>query len=244
MSSGKDNESIFITTETTKRLIRDIRELKKNPLTSEGIIYKHDEENILKGYAYICGPPDSMYFGGNYFYEFIFPCDYPHSPPKVTFLNMGGIDNKTRWHPNMYKNGKLCLSVLNTWSGNQWSGCQTIRTILLTILSVMDNKPLLHEPGFTEKHKDFTPYNEIISYKNFEFSICKILLDEAKYLDKYKKLFQEDINLFYIKNKEELLKYINTKKNYIKSNFRTTIYNLNIDVDWNLVLNDFNRINI
>lgn len=39
----------------------------KNPLETEGIYYKHDESNILKGYVYICGPKDTLYFGGNYF---------------------------------------------------------------------------------------------------------------------------------------------------------------------------------
>jgi ubiquitin-protein ligase len=67
---------------------------------------------MLLGYAYICGPKDSMYFGGNYFYKFEFPYDYPHRPPKMTFMN---TDGKTRFHPNMYKTGKICLSILNTW---------------------------------------------------------------------------------------------------------------------------------
>ena len=44
--------------------------IQKSPLDSEGIYYKHDESNMLLGYAYICGPKDSMYFGGNYFYKF------------------------------------------------------------------------------------------------------------------------------------------------------------------------------
>ena len=68
----------------------------------------------------------------------------------------------------------MCLSILNTWKGDQWTGCQSIRTILLTIISIMDNMPLLHEPGFTEKHQDVIKYNEIILFKNFDFAVNSI----------------------------------------------------------------------
>jgi len=70
MSEFSEN-TIIISKETTKRLIKDVKDLIKSPLDEEGIYYKHDETNILKGYAYICGPKDSVYFGGNYFYVLI-----------------------------------------------------------------------------------------------------------------------------------------------------------------------------
>ena len=64
-------------------------------------------------------------------------------------------DGATRFHPNLYRNGKVCLSILNTWKGEQWTSCQTIRSILLTLITLFHNKPLLNEPGFTEKSSDF-----------------------------------------------------------------------------------------
>ena len=204
MSADTNSETIIISRETTKRLLKDVRELIKNPLHEEGIYYKHDDSNMLKGYAYICGPKDSVYYGGNYFYEFHFPYDYPHTPPKVIFLNMGGIDGQTRFHPNMYKNGKMCLSILNTWKGDQWTGCQSIRTVLLTILSILDNAPLLHEPGFNETHRDFTPYNQIIMYKNLEYSVCYFLQNKATNLKLLKSMFEAEIKNQFIKNKVSL----------------------------------------
>lgn len=245
MSYEDKNETIVISRETTRRLLKDVRELIKNPLEDEGIYYKHDETEILKGYAYICGPKDSVYFGGNYFYEFKFPYDYPHRPPKVTFLNMGGIDGQTRYHPNMYKNGKMCLSLLNTWKGDQWTGCQSIRTILLTILSILDNAPLLHEPGFTELSVDFNPYNKIIAYKNMEYSVCYILQNKAKNLDLIKEMFNEDIDKQYNKNKELIKELIeNNVKSGSNEKIRTNIYNLNVEINWNNILNEFQKINI
>jgi len=49
-------DTVVLSRETTKRLIKDIREMIKNPLDDDGIYYKHDETNILEGYAYISGP--------------------------------------------------------------------------------------------------------------------------------------------------------------------------------------------
>ena len=168
MSSGKgEGESIVLSKSTIKRIVSDVKDLLKSPLHDEGIFYHHDEEDILKGYAIICGPKGSLYYGGTYMYTFTFPRDYPHSPP-VAFFHTN--DGETRFHPNMYKSGKVCLSILNTWKGEPWSGCQTIRSILLTILSVFDDKPFLHEPGITEMHSDFAKYHEIISFKNLMFS--------------------------------------------------------------------------
>jgi len=233
--------NVLISKETTKRLIKDIKDIIKSPLDEEGIYYKHDETNILTGYAYICGPPDSMYFGGNYFYKFEFPYDYPHRPPVVSFMNR---DGKTRFHPNMYKSGKMCLSILNTWKGDQWTGCQTIRSILLTILSIMDDKPLLHEPGFTESHSDCPKYSQIIKCRNFEFSINDILLNKVKDLSFYTDLFKDNIISQYNKNKSILQSIIESNKSISDKHIKTGIYNLNITTSWNTIYNDFQLIKI
>ena len=47
------NEIITVSKETIKRLLKDVREMIKEPLESDGIYYKHDDSNILKGYVYI-----------------------------------------------------------------------------------------------------------------------------------------------------------------------------------------------
>jgi ubiquitin-protein ligase len=166
--ADKANESIVVLSkQTIKRIISDVKDLMKSSLEDEGIYYHHDEDDILKGYALITGPKDSLYYGGSYLYTFTFPMDYPHSPP-VAYYHTN--DGETRFHPNMYKSGKVCLSILNTWRGEPWSGCQTIRSVLLTILSVFDDKPFLHEPGITESHSNFQLYHDIIFYKNLSFS--------------------------------------------------------------------------
>ena len=61
----------------------------------------------------------------------------------------------TRFNPNFYRNGKVCLSILNTWEGEKWSSCQSIRSILITLQMTMNETPLLNEPGIHEiSHKN------------------------------------------------------------------------------------------
>lgn len=224
----KEKEKIFISRETIKRLIKDIKELNNFPLDSEGIFYKHCEEDIMQGYACIVGPKDSLYFGGYYFFHFYFPSDYPHSPPKVKFCTNNGF---IRFHPNLYKNGKVCLSILNTWKGEQWSGCQSIKSVLLTILSILDKTPLLHEPGINENHKDFLNYNKLIKYYNNEFSIIAILQPEIlknhfKKIYDFYIVFEKNILESFKKNKNEIIENLNDNFLKLKSEtIKTSLYN-------------------
>jgi len=166
-------EATFITPMAKKRLLKDVKDIIKKPLTEHGIYYVHDEQNILCGYACILGPKDSLYANGAYLFRFDFPKDYPYKPPKLTYCTNDGT---TRFHPNLYRNGKVCLSILNTWKGEQWTSCQTIKTVLLTLVSILHNKPLLCEPGRTEQHIDFKPYNRIIEYKNLDTAVIGIAM--------------------------------------------------------------------
>ena len=72
---------------------------------------------MLKGYAVIFGPTDTIYRYGAYMFEFKFPTNYPVSPPKLTYLTN---DGNTRFHPNLYRNGKglfICFKYTEAKDG-------------------------------------------------------------------------------------------------------------------------------
>ena len=235
MSELVNNNStqVTISKDSAKRLLSDVRDILKNPLDNEGIYYKHSDTNMLKGYALIIGPKDSLYFGGNFFFEFNFPYDYPHRPPRVTYKTNDGL---TRFHPNLYKNGKVCLSILNTWRGEQWTGCQTIRSILLTLVSILDTNPLLHEPGVTEKHRDFDNYNKIINFKTVEIAILNILSENCNCTsNELKSMFFDEIQNNFKKNKKEITKKIKDNKSKTVNTIKTSLYIMNINIDWCLL---------
>jgi ubiquitin-conjugating enzyme E2 Z len=236
--------SCVITKTTIKRLVSDIKELKKNSLIDHGIHYIHDENDMLKGYAVIIGPKNTPYEGGYYIFKFIFPSNYPHSPPVVEYLTN---DGETRFNPNLYKNGKVCISILNTWEGEPWSGCQTISSVLLSICSVLNETPLMNEPGLTKKHPDYNSYNEIIRYKNFEIAMCRIINND--YVKQNLKDIYQIIISDFIENfdkKIELLYKASSlfnefkKKNYTVFSgeiLRTKVYSLQCKVDYNYLAN-------
>lgn len=204
-------EIVHVTKDAAMRILSDVREMMRFPLHNDGIYYVHDDEDILTGYAMLYGQPGTLYYGGYYFFKVTFPPDYPHKPPKVKFLSNDGT---TRMHPNFYKNGYVCLSILGNWRGDQWTGCVTLKSILLTMISIMDATPMLHEPGLTLEHSDCEPYHRIIEYKNIEFAMCK-LLDERefeKYIilpDTSRKHYTEVMRSLFTKNRDEIVRYVN-----------------------------------
>ena len=62
-------ENIFISKDTMQRILSDVKEIMKNPLTEHGIYYKHDDDNLLLGYAMIVGPSETPYQYGYYFFK-------------------------------------------------------------------------------------------------------------------------------------------------------------------------------
>ena len=176
----------IVSATTVKRLISDIKDIAQNSLAKDGIYYKHDEENMLKGYALIIGPSETPYAYGNFLFKLTFPYNYPHSPPHVTYHTNDGV---TRFNPNLYKNSKVCISLLNTWKGEQWTSCNTIRSVLLVLCSILNDKPLLNEPGITKFHPDIENYNKIIKYRTLDTAICKIITEEI--LDDDFKIFKK-----------------------------------------------------
>jgi len=222
-----------------KRLLKDVIDIIKNPLEDNGIYYKHDENNMLCGYALIMGPEETLYNYGYYLFKFSFPTDYPFSPPKLTYLTNNG---RTRFHPNLYITGKVCLSILNTWRGEQWTSCQTIRSVLLTLVTLFHNKPLLNEPGLTEKYKDFHKYNEIIQYENYNTSIISFL--NKKISSELYDLFEEDIKKNYKKNKVNIKNNLIEKLDTKKKNVSINIYNkMSSNINYELLYKKFEDLN-
>lgn len=228
--------SIFISKESVHRLLKDVKEILCNPLIDNGIYYIHDDENMLKGYALIIGPSSTPYFGGNYFFEFDYPADYPHSPPKVKYWTNG--DN-IRFNPNLYKCGKVCVSLLNTWRGDQWTSCQSISTVLLTLCTLLCDDPLLNEPGVTKSHRDMKKYTSIIEYSNINIAVCNILDKSPNYYNDFFDNFYPFVKENFIKNYEKLLEFSQQKaKNEFKENaiLTTEYYNMTVEINYHEIV--------
>jgi len=120
-----------------KLLQNQFKKIQSEPV--EGIFVELTNENLHEWKVYIEGPKDTFYEGGNFQLSMKFPNDYPMSPPVVTFLS-------SFWHPNVYPDGKVCISILHPpghdemsgeLPGERWLPTQTVTTILLSIISLL-----------------------------------------------------------------------------------------------------------
>ncbi|KAB5563291.1 ubiquitin-conjugating enzyme/RWD-like protein [Coniochaeta sp. 2T2.1] len=108
-----------------------------------------DNMNIQKWrFALMVINTDSAFNGGYFKAEMIFPDDYPYAPPKFRFL-------QPIYHPNIYPDGALCISILHKpgedlMSGEQaserWSPLQGVESVLRSVLLLLDD-PEIHSPA-------------------------------------------------------------------------------------------------
>tara|TARA_B100001173_G_scaffold310723_1_gene325959 strand:+ start:3018 stop:3779 length:762 start_codon:yes stop_codon:yes gene_type:complete len=222
---------MVLTKTAIQRIAKDIKYIINNPI--ENIYYKHDTEKLNMGYALILGNKNTPYSNGNYLFEFTFPNNYPYEPPKLKFLTS---DGSMRFHPNLYINGKVCLSIINTWHGEGWTSCNNINSILLIIISILDNNSLTYEPGIEIKHYNVSKYNILVAYKNIEFCIIKqinMIYDLNENSDNINKI-PKCLLLF----KDEIIKNFN-------ENYETILHDLdNIESIFNKKYNTNNIINV
>ena len=163
-----------------RRITRDMNTVMGEPHL--GYFYIPDETEITHGWAVVIGPTDTPYEGGAFCFEVRFPDNYPFEPPVFTYLTNDGF---TRFNPNLYKSGKVCLSLLNTWQGEPWSGIQTLSSILQCIqTAVLNEEPLRNEPGYAAmtRHLDFEPYKRMVFQAVLQTAILRTLAEPPDYL--------------------------------------------------------------
>lgn len=236
-----------ISVSTQRRILKDVRNILKHPLTDEGITYIHDEDNMMKGYAMIIGPPDSPYEHGFFLFEFTYPIDYPFNPPKVKFMTNDGV---VRFHPNLYSNGTVCLSILNTWSGEQWSSTQTIRSILMTIRSLFDWNALTMEPGIKPNHPEVKRYDDIVQMKTIQLGIFGIMKEYLPHPVNIWGSFLPIMKNYIKENREKIDCYIshvekNTMKKYklYDGVIHQKVYKRNVPYSFSYIRSEWNAFN-
>jgi ubiquitin-protein ligase len=224
---------------TTMRIMHDIVDFNENK--PEGIFLYIDKKNIKKQYSLIIGPEGTPYFGGFFFFEIIYPDDYPNKSPTIKFLT---IDNIVRFNPNLYQCGKVCLSILGTWSGPSWTPVMNIRLVLDSIRSLLGQYPIQNEPGFENVKPDdirSMEYNQYLLFHTYRLAIIDVL--NNKFI-LYSELFKNEIKTEFKKNKqklsEDLLSY---ESIYGNSTIENRVYFIKKSkLDFKELLESFNKI--
>lgn len=148
----------------------------------ESIYVRVYEERIDLVRAAIVGAPGTPYHNGLFFFDIYLPPQYPYEPPAVHYRS-GGL----RLNPNLYESGKICLSLLNTWTGTGtevWNPeSSSILQVLLSLQAlVLNEKPYFNEAGYdnqvgkAEGEKNSISYNEnafLVTWKSMLYLLRK-----------------------------------------------------------------------
>lgn len=88
-----------------------------------------------------------------------FPFDFPNNPPEMIFQTK-------MWHPNIYPDGKVCISILHPpgedefnqqeSADERWRPIIGVEAILVSVFSMLlDDKPNLNSPANIDASKQF-----------------------------------------------------------------------------------------
>lgn len=134
-----------------------------------------DDSDITKITALVIGPLETPYAGGLFRFDIRVGSEYPMYPPNVTLQTTDG--GRVRFNPNLYADGKVCLSILGTWTGPAWSSAESLSSVLLSIQSLMCPEPYHNEPGFESRGdaKTKAAYNDYIRYETLRVSVLNTL---------------------------------------------------------------------
>eukprot|EP01061_Rhynchopus_euleeides_P021770 TRINITY_DN35524_c0_g1_i2.p1 TRINITY_DN35524_c0_g1~~TRINITY_DN35524_c0_g1_i2.p1 ORF type:complete len:412 (+),score=130.20 TRINITY_DN35524_c0_g1_i2:215-1450(+) len=122
------------------------------PLYPQASIFMRcDETRMGVMRMLVTGPEESPYAFGMFVFDVFMPPSYPEAPPMVVLRTTGG--GTVRFNPNLYENGKVCLSLLGTWYGDgaetKWqpkvSSLYQVGTSIQSMILVPD--PYFNEPG-------------------------------------------------------------------------------------------------
>lgn len=108
---------------------------KENWLTfliPESILVRayEDRSDLLR--SLIIGTPNTPYEDSPFVIDWLLDENFPQSPPKAHFISWTGGNGRV--NPNLYEDGKICLSILGTWSGEKSESWNASRCSLLQAL--------------------------------------------------------------------------------------------------------------
>lgn len=131
--------------------------------------------NLYEWSIMLFGPPDTIYEGGVFECILKFPKTYPNNPPEFKFIT-------SIPHPNIYKDGKVCMSILHEGVdeygyeniSERWSPIHSVNSILISFLLILV-EPNIDSPADVDNCVEYRN-----NYNNYKKKIYKIISNQQK----------------------------------------------------------------
>merc|ERR1711988_318789 len=130
----------------SKMLSKELMRLAKDPVP--GFTVEPASDDLFTWIVGMYGPPGTIYEGGYFKARMKFPETYPMEPPSMVMMS-------PMWHPNIFEDGRLCISILHPpgddptsgeLASERWNPTQSVATVLLSVISML-NEPNISSPA-------------------------------------------------------------------------------------------------
>ena len=176
-----------------KTFLKHVRKELKLLETSlpAGIVVRGYEDRMDLFSAMIHGPKNTPYEDGLFFFDFQLGPDYPTVPPQCHYVAFC----TDKLNPNLYEEGKVCVSLLGTWSGKgteTWTSDSNLLQLLVSIQGlILVPEPYYNEAGY-ERQKG-TQIGEENSRMYNEMAVLKLVQSMTRLISNPAKPFNQEI---------------------------------------------------
>ncbi|XP_045691730.1 (E3-independent) E2 ubiquitin-conjugating enzyme isoform X2 [Phyllostomus hastatus] len=157
----------------------------------DGIMVKTFEDRMDLFSALIKGPTRTPYEDGLYLFDIQLPNIYPAVPPHFCYLSQCS----GRLNPNLYDNGKVCVSLLGTWIGKgteRWTSKSSLLQVLISIQGlILVNEPYYNEAGFDSDRGLQEGYENSRCYN--EMALIRVVQSMTQLVRRPPEVFQQEI---------------------------------------------------
>jgi len=152
LSSAPADHAFYsnIPVEPSRQFMSRLSKEYKALMTSlpESVIVRtyEDRTDLLR--CLIIGPENTPYEDAPFVIDWMLDSNFPQSPPIAHFHSW--TNGNGRVNPNLYEEGKVCLSILGTWAGDRSESWSSARSSLLQAFVSIQGLVLVKEPWFCE----------------------------------------------------------------------------------------------
>ena len=180
----------------TKTFIKAVRReivLLQSSLPA-GITVKGFDERMDLFSAMIEGPKNTPYEDGLFFFDFQLGAMYPSVPPTCHYISYC----TDRLNPNLYEDGKVCVSLLGTWNGKgteTWTPNSNLLQLLVSIQGlILVREPYYNEAGYEKQRGSQEGAENSRTYN--EMALLKMVQSMTRLLQNPPILFQPEIKAY------------------------------------------------